>query len=146
VNMIRWDPFGELSNLRNQVNRFFDQTLKRGIFSPVESFGPRIDLYQTEDEVVGEAELPGIESKDDIEITVTPNSLTIKGELKRGRDLREENFFHSERYYGSFCRTLPLPAEVKPEEAKASYQNGILEIRMPKSEKERKNSYRIPIQ
>jgi len=146
VDIIRWDPLSELSYLKNQVNRFFDHTLKRGIFPAAGSFGPKIDLYQTEDEVVAEAELPGIESKDDIEVNVTPHSLTIKGELKRGRELREENFFHSERYYGAFHRTLSLPAEVEPEKALARYQNGILEIRIPKSERGRKNTYRIPIQ
>ncbi len=144
--IVKWDPFNELSNLKNQVNRFFDHTLKRGIFSTVEAYGPKIDLYQTEDEVVAEAELPGVESKDDIEINVSPNSLTIRGELKRGRELREESFFHSERYYGAFYRTLSLPAEVEPGKALARYQNGILEIRMPKSERGRKNTYRIPIQ
>ncbi|MCL6634545.1 MAG: Hsp20/alpha crystallin family protein [Peptococcaceae bacterium] len=146
MSIMRWDPFGELANFRNQMNRFFDHTFRRGLLSGAEPFGPRVDLYQTEQEVVATAELPGIASKDDIEVSVTPDSLTLRGELKRVHDVKEENYFHSERYFGSFSRTLPLPAEVRPEETRASYQNGILEIRMPKSEKGRRAAHRIPVQ
>lgn len=146
MSMIRWDPFGEISNLRNQMNRFFDHTFRKGVMAGAEPFGPRVDLYQTDQEVVVSAELPGVESKDDIEVTVTPDTLSLRGELKRIQDVREEHFFHSERYFGSFSRTLPLPAEVKPEDTRASYQNGLLEIRMPKTEKSRKNAHRVPIQ
>ncbi|MCL6560542.1 MAG: Hsp20/alpha crystallin family protein [Firmicutes bacterium] len=146
MSIMRWDPFGEIANLRNQMNRFFDHTFRRGFLTGAEPFGPRIDLYQTDQEVVATAELPGIESKDDIEISLTPDSLSLRGELKRTQDIKEEHFFHTERYYGSFSRTLPLPAEVKPEEARASYQNGVLEIRMPKTEKGRKTVHRVPIQ
>lgn len=146
MSIMRWDPFGEISNLRNQMNRFFDHTFKKSIMSGSESFGPRIDLFQTDTEVVATAEIPGVDSKDDIEVSVTPDTLSLRGELKRAHDINEENYFHSERYYGSFSRTLPLPAEVKPEETKAVYQKGLLEIRMPKSEQGLKNSYRVQIQ
>ncbi|TEB12559.1 Hsp20/alpha crystallin family protein [Pelotomaculum propionicicum] len=146
MSIMRWDPLGEISSLRNQMNRFFDQTFRKSIVSGSESFGPRVDLFQTDAEVVATAEIPGVASKDDIEVSVTQDSLSLRGVLKRSHDIDEENYFHSERYFGSFSRTLPLPAEVKPEETKAVYQNGLLEIRMPKSEKGLKNSYRIPIQ
>lgn len=146
MSIMRWDPFGELTNLRSQMNRFFDHTFRRGFLTGAEPFGPRIDLYQTDQEVVATAELPGIESKDDVEISLTPDSLSLRGELKRSHDVGDENFFHAERYYGSFSRTLPLPAEVKPDEARASYRNGILEIRMPKTERGRKTARRVPIQ
>jgi len=143
---MRWEPFGDLVNLRNQVNRFFDQTFRRGFWPGMEPFGPRIDLYQTDQEVVAMAELPGIQSKEDIEVSVTPDSLSLRGEFKRVQNVSEENIFHSERYFGSFSRTLPLPAEVKPDEARASYHDGVLEIRMPKTERGRKKVHRVPIQ
>lgn len=147
MSIVRWDPFGEVSNLRNQMNKFFDQNfLKRGFITGAEHFGPRIDLYQTDQEVVASAELPGIESKDDIEVSVTPDTLSLKGELKRFNEVEEDSIFHSERYYGSFSRMLPLPSEVKPEETKASYRNGLLEIRMPKSEKGQKKVHKVQIQ
>lgn len=146
MSIMRWDPFGEITNLRNQMNRFFDHTFRKGIMAGAEPLGPRVDLYQTEQEVVATAELPGVQSKDDIEVAVTPDTLSIRGEFKRTQDVHEENIFHSERYYGSFGRTLPLPAEVRPEETRASYQNGLLEIRMPKTETGRKTVHRVPIQ
>lgn len=147
MSIMRWDPLGEFTNLRNQMNRFFDQNfLRRGVLAGSEPYGPRVDLYQTEREVVATAELPGIKSKDDIEVTLTPDTLSLRGEIKRIRDVEEDNVFHSERYYGSFSRTLPLPAEIKPEEARASLQSGLLEIRMPKTERSLKKAHRVPIQ
>lgn len=145
MSIMRWDPFGEISNLRHQMNLFFDQAFRRNYLSEPEAFGPRIDLYQTDNEVVATAELPGIDSKDDIEVMVAPDILAIKGELKRVQDVKDEHFIRAERYYGSFNRSIPLPAEVSPEGSKASYVNGLLEIRMPKSEKSRKNYQKIDI-
>lgn len=147
MSIVRWDPFGEISNLRDQMNKFFDHTfLRRSLITGTEQFGPRVDLYQTEQEVVASAELPGIKSTNDIEVAVTPDTLSLKGELKRFNEIDEDNIFHSERYYGAFSRMLPLPAEVKPEETRASYQNGLLEIRMPKTERGQKNMHRVEIQ
>lgn len=146
MSIMRWDPFGELNNMRNQLNRFFDHTLRRGLTPGADPAGPRVELYQTDSEVIVTAELPGIQSKEDIELSVTPDSLNLRGELKRIHDVSEENFFHSERYYGSFNRKLPLPAEIKPEETRASYHNGILEVRMPKTETGRRTGYRVHIQ
>lgn len=146
MSIMRWDPFSELNNMRNQLNRFFDHTLRRGMATGADPAGPRMELYQTDSEVIVTAELPGIQSKEDIELSVTPDSLSLRGELKRAHDVSEENFFHSERYYGSFSRSFPLPAEIKPEETRASYNNGILEVRMPKTERGRRNGYRVPIQ
>lgn len=144
----RRDPFGEISNLREQMNRLWD-VLRPGLGfrwgAPGEMAAPRMDIYQTENEVVAVAEIPGLESKDDIEVTVTEDTLTLRGELKRGYEEREENLFHTERYYGAFSRTLTLPVEVKPEETSASYRNGVLEIRMPKTEAGRRRSVRVPI-
>jgi len=146
MSLVRWDPLEDLSNLREQMNRFFDQTFRRGFFAGTEPFGPRIDLYQTDQEVVAVAEIPGVQSKDDVEVALTNNTLILRGEFKRVHDVSEENILHSERFFGSFSRNIPLPAEIKPDESTASYKNGLLEIRMPKTEKGRRNIRRIPIQ
>lgn len=147
MSIVRWDPFGEISNLRSQMNKIFDHSFFRGGLMPGNGqLGPRIDLYQTEQEVVATAELPGIESKDDIEVAVTPDTLNLKGELKRINEVKEDDIFQSERYYGTFSRMLPLPAEVNPEGTKAHYHNGLLEIRMPKTERGQKKVHRVQIQ
>ncbi|HAG07789.1 MAG TPA: Hsp20/alpha crystallin family protein [Peptococcaceae bacterium] len=142
MSIRRWDPFAELANLREQMNRMWD------FLRPPwrEVTGPRVDVYLTEDEVVATAEVPGIESKDELEVSVAPDSISIKGEIKRGRDVKDEDYYHSERFYGSFARTIPLPVEVKPEQAKAKLQNGVLEVRIPKAEAAKPRTYRVPIE
>lgn len=147
MSLMRWDPLTELTALRQHMNRFFESPWLRGWrgLGAIEGYGPRIDVYQTEGEVIATAELPGLESKENIDVLVFDDSMTIKGEFKRGQEQREENFYHSERYYGVFNRTIPLPAEVKPEQAKASYNNGLLEIRIPKSEEGKKKPVRLTI-
>ncbi|HHW42384.1 MAG TPA: Hsp20/alpha crystallin family protein [Desulfotomaculum sp.] len=146
MSIMRWDPFGELHALRHHMNRFLAAPWFRGFPGPpMEGVGPRMDIYQTDQEVVATAELPGVVSKDDVEVTLTDNTLSIKGEFKRNEEQREENFFHSERYFGTFSRTLPLPAEVKPDQARATFKNGVLEIRMPKKEQGKGNIYRVDI-
>jgi len=142
MSIRRWDPFAELANLREQMNRMWE--FLRPPWREVAA--PRVDVYQTEDEVVATAEVPGIASRDELEVSVAPDSITIKGELKRTREVKDEDYYHSERFYGSFSRTIPLPVEVKPEQAKAKLQNGVLEVRMPKAEAGKPKTYRVPIE
>lgn len=150
MGLTRWDPAHELQALRHQMNRLLDETMRGRRFGwwrrPVlPEAGPRLDVYQTDTEVVVTAELPGIESKEDVEVTATEDSLSLKGEIKRGQDIRDEHYYHSERYYGAFHRTLPLPVKVKPAEARATYRNGVLEVRLPKAEPGRDRTVRIDV-
>lgn len=135
-----WRPWRELADLREEMMRNW---LGRW-FGPLEA-GPRIDLYQTASEVVVTAELPGLVSKDDVEITATENSLTVRGEVKRAQEATQHDYFRSERFYGTFSRTISLPAEVEPEKATASYKNGILEIRIPKAAPQRQKRIQIDL-
>ncbi|MEW6182013.1 MAG: Hsp20/alpha crystallin family protein [Bacillota bacterium] len=146
--MRRRDPYGELSNIRDQMNKLWD-VLRPGLGfrlgTPGEIPSPRIDLHQSENDIRAVVEIPGLESKDDIEVIVTDNTLTVRGEIKRSYEQEGEGVFHSERYYGAFNRTLSLPVEVKPDESTASYKNGVLEIRMPKTEASKRRTVRVPI-
>ncbi len=137
MNIVRWDPFRDLNALREEMGRVFDQTFGRQQVTPYYGLGPKIDIYQTEAEVVVSAELPGLESKDDVELIVSEDTLSLKGRIKKSAERKEENYWHTERYYGSFQRMISLPAKIKPEQAKASYNNGILEIHLPKDAPER---------
>ena len=149
MTLRRRDPFGEISSLREQMNRLWD-ILRPGFFgfrggTLDEIPGPRMDIYQTEDEVVAVAELPGLDAKDDLEVTVNEDTLSLRGTIKRHYAQNEDDLVHTERYYGTFSRTASLPVEVQPEKAIANYKNGILEIRMPKSESAKRRAVRIPI-
>lgn len=142
MSIRRWDPISELTTLRDQMNRMWDSF--RPIVRGPET--PRIDVHQTMDEIIAIAELPGVESKEDIEVEVTDEAITLRGEFRRRQDIRDEDYIHAERFYGSFARSIPLPVEVKPEEARGTFTNGLLEIRIPKTEAgKQKRPHRVPI-
>ncbi len=125
-----WSPFAELERIRREFDRLledvFPVTAERE-----EVLVPPIDVYETDSEVVVKAELPGIK-KEDIDVTIKENSVHIKAEKKEEREEKTETVHRVERFYGKVERVVPLPAEIKPEEAKAEYKDGVLEIRIPK--------------
>ncbi|KEO80947.1 Hsp20/alpha crystallin family protein [Tumebacillus flagellatus] len=94
---------------------------------------PRIDMYETQQEVVAVVEAPGLEKAADVKLSINPDSLTLSGSLAgRFASIKEERFYLNERFRGSFERTVSLPARVRPQGARASYKNGLLEIRILK--------------
>ncbi|MNI82107.1 Acid shock protein [compost metagenome] len=99
-----------------------------------QEFGaPRMDVYQTDNEVVAHCEIAGLERKEDVDIQMERGMLTISGQISRSNEIKEEQMHRTERYTGRFHRSVSLPVEVQTEGATASYRNGILEIRMPKA-------------
>ena len=94
---------------------------------------PAVDVFEEKDDIVVKAEVPGID-KDNISVTLSDSTLTIKGEKKKEDEVKEENYYRSERSYGAFVRTVALPKEVHADKVKASFKNGVLEVRMPKTE------------
>lgn len=106
---------------------------------------PAVDVYEEGDDLVVKAELPGL-SKDQIEVQIADRTLTIKGEKQRSEDVRQSDYFRSERMYGAFSRSLSLPVEVKAEAATATFKDGVLEIRLPKTEEPGKRPRKVEIQ
>lgn len=128
------------------VNTFFgswDKPLLRAWSVP--SYGPRIELYDQGKELVLKAEVPGVDPKD-VDIRVLEDRVIIKGELRRSEEVKEENYYRCERAYGTFARTIPLPVNVKPSEAKASYKKGILTLVLPKAEPEKEEGFKVEIE
>ena len=121
------------------VSKNFSDFLQGG------NFGPSVDLKETEGEIIIKADIPGV-SQDDLDITVDGNMVTLKGEIKQDQNYEEKGYHLSERRYGSFYRTISLPVEVKPKEATARYQNGVLELRVPKVETVRKQGFKPKIE
>lgn len=103
-------------------------------FSAEKDFLPDLDVSETDKEILVRAEIPGI-NKDDIDITMSEGLLTIKGEKKHEREEKDENYYFKERRYGTFSRTVRLPADVQQDKVDASYKDGLLKIAIPKSEK-----------
>ena len=125
-----WSPFAELERIRKEFDRLLEDFIP-ATAEREEILAPPVDVYETDSEVVVKAELPGVK-KEDIDVTIKENSVYIKAERKEEREEKTENVHRVERFYGRIERIVPLPVEVKPEEAKAEYKDGVLEIRIPK--------------
>jgi HSP20 family protein len=131
-NLIRWEPEREMMTLREAMNHLFDEA-----FTPMSMMhtmgAPTVDLYQTDDNIVVRASLPGMKA-DDVQISINGDLLTIKGEFKEKQDKKEKSYHLREHRYGSFERTLSLPSLVESDKAHADFEDGILTITLPKSE------------
>lgn len=127
----RYNPFKDIVLLRDEINKAFDDKfLKEGDASI--SFNPHVDVSETETNLIIRAELAGM-SKDDIHIDATSESITISGD-KAWIEKEGEKYHKIERFYGSFQRTFSIGVPVDPENIKASFKDGVLEIRIPKAE------------
>jgi HSP20 family protein len=123
-----------MMTLREAMNRLFDDSFTRPVgASGISSVIPAIDLYQTNDEVVVKASLPGLKA-DDVQLSVTGDALTLRGEFKASNEKQEATYHIRERRYGSFERALMLPTAVQTDKAKADFENGILTITLPKAD------------
>jgi len=152
--VVPWRPFSEMTRWEHDIDEMFENFLGRRIrpfwperwwpASGLEITTPTVDLYEEKDDIVVKAELPGME-KDDIEINLTDDRLTIKGEKKQEQETKRENYYRSERSYGSFIRTLDLPREVQTDKVKAAFKNGVLEIRLPKTEEAKKKETKVKV-
>jgi len=111
----------------------------------MEELSPIVDIFEEGDDVVVKAELPGMK-KEDIDVKLTENSVTISGEKKKEEKVEKKNYYRMERSYGSFTRVFSLPAEVQTDKAKAQFTGGILQIRVPKTEEAKKKEKKIPIE
>lgn len=138
-----------------EIERLFDEVMRRP-FSLFVSFVPRlreeaeivspaVDIYEEGDDLVVKAELPGI-NKEDIEVKITDDYLTISGEKKKEEKVEKKDYYRYERSYGSFSRTFRLPVDVQTDKAKAKFEKGVLEIRIPKTEEAKKKERKLQIE
>jgi HSP20 family protein len=136
-SLARWQPFQEFTALQRQMNRLFDAFSGRTALLPFGEtlsgweFGPPVDIYEDDQKLTFKVEVPGIDEKD-IKVEIENNVLTIRGERKLEKDVKEENFRRMERHYGAFSRSFTLPSTVDPEKIEANYAHGVLAIQMPK--------------
>jgi HSP20 family protein len=130
-----WDPFREISTMREDMERFFDTMVGRYPRERAEAFwAPAVDVEETSDAVIVRAELPGMK-KEEIKLTVAEDTVTISGERRHEAEQKGKTFHRIERAYGGFQRTIVLPVSVESAKASASYKSGVLELTLPKSEK-----------
>jgi HSP20 family protein len=115
-----------------------------GLLRPVSLEAPVLDVYEEKDDLIVKAEIPGL-AKDEIDISLEGNNLTIKGEKKKEEEIKEEDYYRCERTYGAFSRSIELPMAVQTEKVNASFKNGVLEIRLPKTEEAKKNVVKVKV-
>jgi HSP20 family protein len=131
MSLIPYEPFRHLENMQRELSRFFSNDFMHERFG--HSFGmPNIDVYKTGNEIIASCDIPGLEKKEDINIEIENNVLTISGTIKRVNELKEEHIHRQERFQGHFQRSITLPSPVDTDNVRATYKNGVLEIHMPK--------------
>ncbi len=143
-------PFEEMERwfedvFRRPFSSLGPSWLPRMRFPELEEISPVVDIFEEGDDVVVKAEIPGIK-KDDIDVSLTDNTITISGEKKKEEKVEKKNYYRLERSYGSFTRTFRLPAEVQSDKAKARFKDGILEIRIPKTEEAKKREKKVKVE
>jgi len=138
ANLVRLEPAREMLSLREAMDRLFEESfLRPGSFGVSDSASAMLplDMYETENDVVVKAAIPGVKPED-IEVTVTGDLLSIKGEFRAESEVKDEkrNYHRQERRYGSFCRQVTLPAGVNADACAADFENGVLTLTLPKVE------------
>ncbi len=141
----RWDPFKELTNLKSQMDKIFENLLGEGEEIKTGSWVPPVDIYETENEIVIKAEVPGV-SQGDVEIKVEDDTLIIRGEKKFERDMEKETYHRAERVYGKFQRTFILPKSIEKDKIKATLKHGVLTIILPKKEEVKPKEISIQVE
>ena len=130
--LTRWDPYQEMIQMRNAVERLFDNTYTPTPAQPV-TWGLALDVVENDDAFVVKASVPGI-NPDDLEITFTDNVLTVKGETKSEEEVKDAVYHLRERRFGFFSRSISLGDRISADKIEANYENGVLTLRLPKAE------------
>jgi HSP20 family protein len=135
-NLIRWEPAREMMSLREAMDRLFDDAFTQPLGRPANGSSPAIDMYETDNEVVVKAAIPGFKAED-VQINVTGDVLSIRGEMSAQEDQHDKTWQMREQRWGAFERSVMLPAGVNADRASAEFENGILTVTLPKAEEAR---------
>ncbi len=135
MTMMRWDPYREMLSLRQTMDRLFEDTFLWPARSQYEMSGGNLplDIYQTKNDVVVKAALPGLKPEE-VDISLSGETLTIKGEHREEKEVKEAEYIRREHRYGSFSRTVTIPVAIQSDKAQATFDNGILTLTLPKAE------------
>lgn len=143
-------PFEEMERLaedffRRPFSLLGPSWMPRLRMPAMEEVSPSVDMFEEGDEIVVKAEIPGI-NKEDLSVNITDSTVVISGQKKKEEKMEEKNYYRLERSFGSFSRSLHMPAEVQTDKAKAKFKDGILEIRVPKTEEAKSKEKKVPIE
>lgn len=138
----RWDPFDELTTLRNRMDRLWSRMSDEE--PALANWSPTSDVIETKDDIVIKAELPGIDAKD-VDVQIENGVLSIQGQRNAEKETEEKGFRRIERTYGTFFRSFVLPPNVETEQIAATFVNGVLEVRLPKKEEAKPRAIKVDV-
>lgn len=136
TQLTRWEPFRDLISLREAMDRLFEESVVRprtGELAPQRMGNLAVDMYQTDEAVVVKTAIPGVDPED-VEISITGDTLNIKGETRVEEEVEEEDYVCRERRYGAFSRSLTVPVAIEADGAHAEFEDGVLTLTLPKAE------------
>ena len=146
--LVRWDPFRELEEVSDRLNRMFARPVASRTEAKetmiVADWTPSVDISETEQEYQIKAEIPDVK-KEDVKVTVEDGVLTIQGERKHEKEEKGKKYHRIERSYGSFVRTFSLPDVIEEEKVKADFKDGVLNLHLPKSEKAKPKAIEVQV-
>ena len=136
MNLVKWDPFRELEDVTNRLNRIFGQSLARSESGQnmlaVADWAPSVDISETDSEYLIKGEIPGVK-KEDVKVTIQDGMLTIQGERRQEKEEKGKKFHRIERSYGSFVRSFRVPGDADENSVKAEFKDGMLNVTLAKS-------------
>ncbi len=131
--IVRWTPYRRTLSLRDAMDQLLQESFVRSPLSwPEEGLDIAVDMTETEDDIIVEADLPGLKSED-VDVSIAENTLTMKGEFKAEEEGERGNMHFRERRYGSFQRSIPLPTAIDANAAEAEFEDGVLKVVLPKA-------------
>ena len=142
ANLMRWDPLREIETLQRQMNHLFDDFYPATSAINGKTFVPAAELHETPEAIHLKLEVPGLDA-DDLDVQVTAEAVSITGERRAETKTEEKGMTRSEFRYGKFQRVIPLPARVQNDKVEAKYENGILNLNLPKAEEEKKRVVKV---
>ena len=148
MNLVKWDPFRELEEVSNRLNRIFGQSLARSESGQnmlaVADWAPSVDISETDSAYLIKGEIPGVK-KEDVKVTIQDGMLTIQGERKQEKEEKGKKFHRIERSYGSFVRSFRVPGDADENSVKAEFKDGMLNVTLAKSEKAKPKSINVSV-
>ncbi len=148
MTVSRWEPFRDMTNLQERMNKLFEDSLTRSRAAsqefPMGAWTPPVDIFETDDKVILKADLPGIDQRD-IDVRIEDNTLILRGERKFEKEQNQEDFHRIERAYGAFQRTFRLPGSVDQNRVIATHKDGVLEVVLMKKEDTRPVQIRVEV-
>ena len=148
MSLVRWDPFRDVVALQDRINRIFDDAFPRNRAGEHDAglcaWQPAVDIYETDEAIVVNAELPGVR-KEDVSVEVKDNILTIKGERSSDQKIEEESYYRRERCFGTFSRSFSMQHHVNPEKINAKFKDGVLTVAVPKPDNEQSRQVTVNV-